>query len=258
MRWKLADIAVMLVLPAAATMATVTFRTNLFVSILLYFGLPSVYLMARNPGIVAKGLRFALIFFIPLSLFFDTLAAINGAYIIPDTIFPFRVLGISTVELYLYAFFWILFPVLFYEHFFDKGTRGDTLSSRTKYLVYIMSVLAFAVVILFYARQDWLRIPYCYFVLAAPFIFIPVVLFLWRYPEFLKRNVLIAAYFFTFMLVFELAALHNEQWIFPGQFVGMVSVLGYAFPFEELFFWMIFGTPALLVYYEFFADNRKL
>src|SRR5688572_10718241 len=112
------DILVMLVFPFIATWVTVVFSTNLFISIFLYFALPSGYLIFRNRGIVTKSLRFAAIFFIPLSLFFDTFSAVNGAYIIPNTIFPFKILGISTVELYIYGFFWILFPVLFYEHFF--------------------------------------------------------------------------------------------------------------------------------------------
>jgi len=258
MKSKFTDIIVMFIFPIVATATTIIFSTNLFVSILLYFGLPSLYLAVRNTGIIAKSFRFAVIFFIPLSLFFDTLAAINGAYVIQNTIFPFRILGVSTVELYIYAFFWILFPILFYEHFFDKGTGGDTLSPRTKNLVYIMSVLAFSVVVVFYTRQGWLYIPYCYFILSSLFILIPTMLFLWYYPRFTKRYVLIAGYFFFFMFIFELAALHNGQWIFPGQFVGMINVLGYIFPFEELFFWMIFGTPALLVYYEFFADNRRV
>ena len=254
---KKVDILIVIICPIIATIATVLFSTNLFISIFLYFGLPSLYIAIRNPGIITKSLSFALIFFIPLSLFFDTLSAINGAYIISNSIFPFRIFGISTIELYIYAFFWILFPILFYEHFLDRGKKKDTLSSWTKYLFYGITVLASAVVVFLYANPDLLHIPYCYFIMALFFIFITLVAFLLYYPKLILKYVFVACYFFFFMFIFELAALHNHQWIFPGQFIGMVSILHYQFPFEEFFFWMIFGTPAILMYYELFADDRK-
>ncbi|MBI2409748.1 hypothetical protein HYV30_01760 [Candidatus Kaiserbacteria bacterium] len=258
MKSKLFDLIVVVVLPIIATIATFIFTANLFVAILLYFGLPALYLSVRNTAIISKSVLFAAIFFIPLSLFFDTTLAVNGAYIISDTVFPFRILGISAIELYLYAFFWLLFPVLFYEHFFDNGKSGDSLSSHVRYLMYAMVALASSVTVIFFFHRAWLYVPYAYFILASVSICVPLLLFLWNYPQFIGRYILISAYFFGVMFVFELAALHNHQWIFPGQYVGLVRFFGYAFPFEEFLFWMIFGTPALLVYYEYFADNRKL
>src|SRR3989344_5281267 len=101
MKPKIVDVISILVLPVIAAWATVVFRTNLLVSVILFLALPFLYLILRNPGIARKSIIFALLFSIPLSLFVDTLAAINGAWVVPDTIFPFRILGVSTVEVYL-------------------------------------------------------------------------------------------------------------------------------------------------------------
>ncbi len=257
MKSKDVDMLAMLVLPTIATWITVTFDTNLFVSVFLFLALPSLYLILRNPGIARKSVIFALLFSVPLSLFVDTLAAINGAWVVPDTVFPFHILGVSTVEVYLYGLFWVLFSVLFYEHFFDKGNRRDKFSPITKYLIYLFIILSLLVVTFFFANESWLYIPYMYFLVGTIFVFLPVVVFLFYYPQFFRRYVVIALYFFFVLLTFELAALHNEQWIFPGQFIGFIQVYGYRFPIEELIVWMLLATPALLAWYEFFADDRK-
>jgi len=248
----------MLVLPAIAGVVTVVFDTNLLISVILFLVLPSLYLMLRNPGIARKSTIFALLFSVPLSLFIDTLAAINGAWVVPVTVFPFRILGVSTVEVYLYGLFWVLFSVLFYEHFFDKGRKGEGFSRTTKYLIYLSIVLVFSVITLLYSNEPLLHIPYVYFILGTVFVPLPLLLFLYCYPQFTRRYIFIGLYFTAVLLLFEIAALEAGQWIFPGQFIGFIELYGYRFPFEELFIWMIMATPALLSYYEFFVDDRRL
>lgn len=68
-----------------------------------------------------------------------------------------------------------------------------------------------------------------------------------------------AFYFFFFSLVYELTALTLGQWSFPAenQFIGFVEFLGLRFPLEEFIFWIMLGTSATLVLYEFFNDDRK-
>lgn len=258
MKSVILDAAVILILPILAAATTIVFSTNLFVSVLLFLALPALYLLLRNPDLARKSIFFALLFSIPLSLFVDTLAAINGAWIVPETIFPIRILGVSTIEVYLFGLFWVLFSVLFYEYFFDKGKKGDGFSPTVKYLIYFFIVLSLSVVAVFFSNAEWLRIPYVYFIMGTGFVIIPVAIFLFRYPKFLGRYLMIGLYFFSILLLFEIVALHNKQWIFPGQFIGFVQVYGYQFPIEELVIWMIFATPALLSWYEFFADDRKI
>jgi hypothetical protein len=46
-------------------------------------------------------------------------------------------------------------------------------------------------------------------------------------------------------------------WAYPGtQYIGSVTLFGTTFPFEELFFWMLFYAPTLVAFYELFVSNR--
>ncbi len=259
MNWKRFDVFAIIVLPLIAAAIVLKLNTDLiFISSLLFFGLPSLYIGLRNPGILRKSATFAFIFSIPMSIIIDTLSALNGAYVIPKTIFPFKIFGISTVELYLFSFLWVLMSVLFYEYFFDHGRKGDAISKRIRIFLYIVFAFSVVVLIMLFANSRWLLIPYAYLVLGTLFTIIPLVAFLYFHPQFLPRFVVIAAYYFSFLMLYELVALATHEWIFPGQFIGFVTVQGLSFPLEELLIWMIVCTPALLSYYEFVADDSKL
>src|SRR3989339_447213 len=100
---KKIDALAIIFLPILASIIILLLKTDLVViSVILFFGLPSLYIAIRNPGIILKSSIFAFLFSWPLSLFVDTLAAIDGSWIIPHTIFPFKFFGVATVEVYIY------------------------------------------------------------------------------------------------------------------------------------------------------------
>lgn len=259
MKKKTLDVLAVIVLPLIAAIIVLKLNTDLLIiSSLLFFGLPSLYIGLRNPGIVRKSATFALIFCIPMSIVIDTLSALNGAYVIPKTIFPFKIFGVSTVELYLFSFLWVLMSVLFYEHFFDHGKKGDLIAKRMRIFLYVVFVLSAVVIMVLFTNPHWLIIPYAYLILGTIFTIIPLAAFLYFHPQFVPRFAAIVAYYFSFLMLYELVALATHEWIFPGQFVGLVTIQGFTFPLEELLIWMIVCTPALLSYYEFIADDVKL
>ena len=186
------------------------------------------------------------------------MAAIDGSWIIPHTIFPFKFFGVATVEVYIYGFFWGLLAVLFYEHFFDRGKWKDKISKNIRYLIYLFALLIISVIILFFLNKNLLHVPYFYLWVNLIFVIPPLIIFLYFFPNLIRRYVITAVYFFFFLILYEFIALETGQWIFPGQnFIGFVEIFKYRFPFEELFFWMVFATPSFLAYYEFFADDKK-
>src|SRR6185295_8511873 len=132
---KKVDILILILLPALALFINFLCTTNLLVSDILFFGLPSLYIILRNPGIAGKSFIFATVLSVALCPFFDALAYLDGAWIIPHTIFPFKFFGVSTGENYLFGFLWVLLAVLFYEHFFDNGKWKDTISRNIRYLM---------------------------------------------------------------------------------------------------------------------------
>ena len=153
---------------------------------------------------------------------------------------------------------WALFAVLFYEHFFDRSHSPRFPKSYNK-LLYLFAVLIAGVFITYFINPALLVIPYFYFWVSVIFVVIPLIWFLYSRPKFLSRLTVAGVYFFIVLLLFELAALAVGLWTFPGtHFIGWVELFGYSFPMEEFVFWMMFATPSLLAYYEFFADDRKL
>ncbi len=251
------DIAVLICIPILATLVTFIFRTNLFISIILFFAIPSAYLASRNPGIFKKSFTFAFLLSIPLSLCIDALAAVNGSWVVPTSVFPFKFFGVATVEVYLYGLLWVLYAVLFYEHFFDKGRKGDRISPHIKSLRYLSAALVLYVCMAFVIDRDLLYIPFFYLVSGICLVIIPLALFLYRYPVFIRRYIILGIYFFFVLFLFEIAAIYAGQWIFPGpDFIGFINLFGFQFPAEELIIWMVAATAALLSYYEFFADDR--
>ena len=190
--------------------------------------------------------------------FMDTMAAINGSWIIPVTVFPFKFFRVSTIEVYIFGFTWALYAVLFYEHFFDKVHHGGKISRQFKYALYIFLTLSLPIILIYFSDRRLLNVPYFYFITGILFILLPLALFLFRYPKYLPRFAILAIYFFLVLIVYEITALKTGEWIYVGRYLGYVQLFNYKFPFEEFFFWTILCTPALLSYYEFFADHKKL
>jgi len=174
-----------------------------------------------------------------------------------STIFPFRILGQVPLEDVVFGFLVIYAIVIYYEHFWDKG-KHELIDTRMKYFIFILMFVFILFFTFYFTKPEFLFIPYYYFWFGFILLFIPAITFLSYFPRLLSKYVKTGVYFFVLFLLFELTALQLGQWSFPdGQFIGMVTLLGYTFPFEELFFWFILFTSSILSYYEFFDDDRK-
>lgn len=252
------DVILIILFPVAAAVLTLIFKTNFLISTLLFFGVPSLYLCLRKPGIVFKSLIFTTIFSIPLVIVMDYLAIMDKSWIIPSSLFNFRFFGTNSIEGLIWGFLYVFFIIMFYEYFLDFGKKEDRVSKNTKYLIAIsLSVLTVFLLFLF-VSPGLLHIKYFYLKSGTILILLPLVTFLSFFPKLWTKYVKIGVYFFGLSLLHEVAGLHTNQWTFPGHnFIGFVELFGLKFPFEELLFWMILCAAALLSYYEFFADDKK-
>ncbi|MDE2037811.1 MAG: hypothetical protein KGI69_01135 [Patescibacteria group bacterium] len=255
---KTADTVVLVLLPLSAAAATIAYGADKFIATTLFFGLPIAYLTIRRPGIFRKSLIFAFFFSLPLSIFVDTLAVYDGAWYVPHSIAPFRLFGAATLEIYWFGLLWVLLAVLFYEHLSGQSISRP-FSPAYRWLLALFALLVIIVPVLYLIDAALLAIPYFYLWMSLVFVMPMLVWFLVRYPAFLPRFISAGAYFSFLLLLFELTALHQGLWTFPGKhFIGWIELFGYRFPLEEFVFWIIFATPSLLAYYEYFADDRKL
>lgn len=252
------DVIVLLFFPIVAALGSLAVQANLFVSTLLFFGLPALWLSLRAPKKIARSLVFSLVFSIPFVVFADYVATINQAWYVPHSILNWRLFGVIAIEDFVWGFLFVFTPIMFYEHLLDRGKHDSLTTGRFRYLLGIwLSILAIFLPLL-YIRPQLLEIPYAYAVLGVAFFFLPFLAFVTKFPWLIRKLSIVAAYFFPLALLHELTGLHLNQWIFSGtEYVGWVELAGLRFPVEELFIWFIIGSATMVGYYEFFADDRR-
>ena len=254
---KKLDIALLILFPLTAVTVSLAFQVNFFVSILLFYGLPSFWLSLRTPKRITKTFFFALIFSLPIGIFIDYLATPDQSWFIPHSIFHFRLWGFVPIDNLVWGFFLVYFVIIFYEHFLEKGRDKQAFKKANYFVWCLMAVLALFVGVTL-VRPEILVLHYAYFWIGIVLVLLPFLSFISFFPKLLAKFVRAGSYFFVLSLVYELTALQLNWWSFPGtHFIGWVQLLGYRFPFEEFFFYMSLITTALLSYYEFFDDDRK-
>lgn len=251
------DIILLIVFPFLAALLSLLLRANYLTSILLFYGLPSVWLSWRTPTKVIKTLIFSVTLLIPLGVVLDYIGTIDHSWFIPTTVFPFRLFNILPLEDFIWFFLFLYMSVIFYEHFFDKG-KPELVDKHMKYLAGPLVVLLVLFFVILFKNPALLAVPYAYFWIGLIFMLLPTISFLSFFPRLLAKHVKTGSYFFIHALLFELTGLQLNHWAFPGSnFVGRIELLGYHLPFEEFFFWILLGTISVLCYYEFFDDDRK-
>lgn len=252
---KKLDILVLILLPLIAVMGSLALRANFLTSAFLFYGLPAIYLSWRNTHAIKRAFIFSLLAF-PVGFVGDYLATNSNAWYVPQSSFPFRVLGVVPIDDLIWGFMLVYVVVIFYEHFLDKG-KHNNVDRRLKYGVYI--TLA-SVVIFFSAyllNPALLRIPYAYFTFGALAVFSPIVIFLSHFPRFLAKYTKVIIYFTCLNLVYEITALELGQWQFLGrEYFGWVELWGHRFPFEEFFFYIVLISVAILSNFEYFDDGH--
>jgi len=254
---KKIDIAVLILLPILAALISLAIEANLITSILLFLGVPSLFLSYKKKEVVGRVALFSS-FSIPLAIIADYLVVSDQLWFVPKTVFPFRILGITPLENIIFLFLMVFFVTMFYENFFDKKIKHSLIDKRMKFLVVTLLILSVLFFTLLYIRPELLLISYAYFWIGLVIILIPIVLFLYHFPSFLLSYIKTTAYFFGLFFVFELVGLKLNQWTFPGtNFIGWVEIFGFRFPLEEVIFWFGLLAAVILSYYYFFDEGLK-
>lgn len=253
---KKIDLVFLLLFPIASALVSLLIKANLLTSTLLFFGLPSVFLTFRAKKSIKKAAIFSLIA-IPFVTVLDYMAHLNETWLVPSTVFPFRLLGLIPIENYIWVYLIFYVTILFYEYFLDKG-RDYPIKKRALNLFVLLLIALMVFLIILYAYPLALQVSYFYLKAGALVILLPSLTFLTFFPKLISRFFTAGAYFFSLAFIFELTALKLNQWSFTGtNFIGWVEIFGQKFPFEEFLFWFVILTIAILSYYEFFADDRK-
>lgn len=232
------------------------FKINYMESLLLIFGVPSLYLSFKNKNKIKKVAYFAFLVSVPVAITFEFVAFGDNSWRVPSSILPKRLFGIMPLEDYIWMFLTVYTILVFYEHFCNEKFQKK-ISGRIRMMNYALFPLALMIILIFLINPSVLKIPYSFLWLGLAFFLIPVAVFLVKFP-YLASNFFKTQAFFSYIhMIFELIGLRLSHWVYPGvHYVGWVPLLGLRFPIEELFFVMVLGGFAACTYYEFFTNDK--
>lgn len=252
---KKIDILFLAILPVAAALIALAFRTNYLITTLLFFGLGSIWFSYRTPNRILRAGIFSVLLAFPLGLVLDYILVSDHAYWSP-TIFISRLFGILPYEDFIWGFLEGYFVIIIYEHFLDKG-KHKLVGRNFKYFIYFIIGLLSLFFSAFLLKPSLLKIPYAYFWIGILFFLLPSFTFLVKFPKTISKFIKLGSYFFLLHMVFEFTALELGNWTFPGTYIGVVKIAGFAVPIEEIVVWWILFIIAILSWYEFFDDDQK-
>lgn len=250
------DFIVVYFLIILGVVVTCVFHFQPLIGALLGLLPPALYLILREKKNLPKIFLAVIIFGALFGFIFEFMAEFNQTWLVPRVVFQWRVFGfLPILDIILGYMLMTLLIVVFYEHFLDDE-RNKRISKNFLWALLPSCTVLIIIFLLYYAHRDFLKIPYFYLIAGSLAVAFPLIMSL-RKPKFLKKLLQVSAFFFGVWFLIELAGLRITGWSFQGQYIGWVKVFGLAFPFEELFFWMMCYAATIVAYYEFFIDDQK-
>ncbi len=247
--------------PIIASIISFAIRANFFISIMLFFGIPSMCLSYLYPKNIKRSAIFALVFGVPLTLFIDYIMEVTGGWFVPESIFgSVRLFNYVTIDIIFWFVLYIYFVIMFYEVFMDRHCTCQLYHPNMKYLLMAVFVLLGLFVVMYSYRPALLKINYFYLKFGIMLGLIPIFFAVTKYSKLLGDFFRASAYFFYLSFIYEITALKLGQWSFPAadQFIGFVQIFGVKYPFEEFFFWIMLGAIAVLSYFKLFEEPKQI
>ena len=215
---------------------------------------PAIYLGIRKKKNWKKVFYAVLLFGLAFGLVFAFVAELTLSWEVLSTIVPVKLFGIHTIDTTMGIMLMTLLTIVFYQHFIEPDSNRRISKNFKKFLIPILLIL---ISIFFYALFYMDNFPkqYSYFILGIMAL-LPMIYFVFSHPKFLGKILVASIYFFFLYFIMELFAVAYDWWIYPGSYVGYLTIFNLTFPFEELFFWMMLYTACLISYYELLIDSH--
>lgn len=251
------QLIVLYILPLLAVFLALLAHVNYLGTIILFWGIPSLLLTiwAREKSLKTTLLALSATI---LLMNLDVIFYASKQWYVESTVFPNRLFGLVAWEDFIYFFLFVYFPVIFWEHFFEKQKHERPWGKHMTLLTVTSLLFSFTILAAWIWAPALLRVPYFYLVVVMLFTVIPLVLEIRKRPQFGIKFIRVGLYFGYVAILYELTALYLKIWNYPStQFVGWIEITGLRFPIEELFAWILLGTATILTWYEYFDDDNR-
>jgi hypothetical protein len=225
------------------------FQAGMMASVVMFLIVPAALLALERPRIILPALAFSLIVGAPSIMWIDELGTIGGQWMVVDPVpVQLPLIGVSVQSL-TWAVAHFFLSIVAWEKI--KGTTSVSRPGLPR--IGLCAAWAWGLLAVFLVVKAWspLPVPYFYCWFGIVLILAPIVVSCLAKPSFLRPLVILALMGLFWKTAYEIAALRNEWWRFPGEFVGWVAPFGYHIPIEELVFWIVLFSPAVAVFWEF-------
>jgi len=254
---RLTDLLVVGTFIGVAAALSLALRADIFVSVLLYLGLPSAYLCLKRKKNYRKIIFASATLGLLLGMAYDFLAEQGNAYVVNyhSAILNYHIIGKTPVGDFLWAFLIPFSVLVFYEHFLDDE-RIKRISARSIDALFAGVLFFVAGAVYVMLHPDAGSGGYAYLFVGACSV-LPLIGLLFARHALVHKLVLISFFFFVLNLAFEITALMLGQWHFPGTYIGWITLFGLTFPYEEMLFWIIPSAAVFVFCYEMFFDDGR-
>jgi len=252
MQYKIIDHIVLAFLVAFVSLLLLFYTISPLVGSILYFALPSAYLILRKPEIFKRAIVPALIFGLLFGIGFEYLNEVGGSWIFPlesSFVFPSFFFGIVPLDVIVWYVLWVFMIVCYYEYLIYRPSM-PTLVSRRIYKLLAVSFAALGVIaIAEYGLRTSIVIPYAYTITGLTAL-IPVYMLYKRKPDVFPRLTHTIPFLALFFLVMEAVALSIGYWEFVGGSILTFTIAGHLVPIEEILLWIIASPLVISSYHE--------
>lgn len=247
---------VLLGFPPIITGASFLFDLSLMTGTILSFFVPALVLAFHlgKPAWRLAGIAFLLL--LPMTVIFDPLNVINGAWSVPTSLLPWRLFGITPIEMFVWGWSLAFLLLLLYESTVDQHRTIPKGAFGTPRLL-LLDVILIALFSVIMMLAPWLlQISWSYAFSITVAMILPAVLYLRLHRTAIKKFAIIQLLILYIAFWHEIAAVGLEWWTFPGQTIlGWISIGSFAIPWEEFIWWAIVAFSGLS-FFEYVADDR--
>lgn len=253
------DHLVLAALIVCVSIALLVFPINPLVGSILYFGLPSAYLVFKRPCIFKYAIVPSLIFGFLYGIGFEYINEVSGSWFFPlesTFVLPSLFFEIVPGDVIVWYILWIFMIISYYEYFINRHTVCRFLRRRI-YKALGLGFLALGIIALAeYGFKTSIIIPYAYTITGLAAL-IPAYILYKRKPRLFPKLARTIPFLGAFFLIMEVIALSVGYWEFSGGSIFTIMVAGHLFPIEELVFWIILSPLVISAYYELFLDDER-
>ena len=230
-------------------------KQNHLITLFAVYSVPVLFLLSKQKHEKVKLIIFSAVGALFMFGVIDVIAVAGSSWEVQQSI-PFRYLEYSYWENIIWSFGFILFVLLFYKHFSERD-RDYKISKNWKKMAVILALYNVVLYAIYFIDKELLVFDYAY-LFAGTVTIVPFLIFFYiKNKKIFSKTVFASIYIGIVSLVYELIAVHIGNWWFPGKSIGIIGIFGIVFPLEELIFWIVLTTPALIAFYEFFMEDNK-